>query len=371
MHNPPRILIADDSEINRDIIATQLATQPYELFHAANGEEALAAARDLLPDLILLDIMMPKMDGLEVCRRLKSDPAMPFMPIILVTAKSELEDVVAGLDSGADEYLIKPIEQLAVVARVRSALRVKELHDKVCLQAAELASWNCTLEQRVSEQTMEIQRISRLKQFLPAQVAEVLTSSGDDSLLQSHRGEISVVFCDLRNFTGFAEIAEPEEVIAILRDYHYSLGAVIEEFSGTIERFSGDGILVILNDPFPCADPPVRAVEMAVHMRSAFNEVALKWQKHGYKLGLGVGVSHGYATLGCVGFKGRFQYSVTGTVANRASRLCDAAGNGQILVDTKVHTAIAALAETEPIGELTLKGLHHPVLVFNVRKLRL
>ena len=234
MHNPPRILIADDNQDNRDILATQLATEDYELLQAADGEAALAAARSQLPDLILLDIMMPKLDGVEVCRRLKSDASLPFMPIILVTAKSDAQDVIVGLEAGAVEYLTKPIDQMAVVARVKSVLRIKELHDQVLAQADELASWNRTLEQRVAKQLSEIERISRLKQFLPAQVAELIISSGDDRLLESHRGAITVVSCDLRGFTAFAEIAEPEELMVLLREYHTTLGAVIDQF----ERYS-------------------------------------------------------------------------------------------------------------------------------------
>jgi adenylate cyclase len=369
MHNPPRILIADDNEDNRDILATQLADQAYELLQAGDGEEALAAARNQLPDLILLDIMMPKLDGVEVCRQLKDDAGLPFMPVILVTAKSDTRDVIIGLEAGAVEYLTKPIDQIAVVARVKSVLRIKELHDQVLSQAAELASWGRTLEQRVAKQLSEIERISRLKQFLPPQVAELIVSSGDDRLLESHRGAITVVSCDLRGFTAFAEIAEPEEMMTLLREYHTTFGAVIDHFEGTVERFSGDGLLVVFNDPLPCLDPSVRAVQMAVELRDKMAELEVKWRKHGNEVGFGVGIAHGYATAGCIGFEGRFQYSVIGKVTNLACRLCDAARNGQILVDAKVHTAIEALAEVESVGELVLKGFHQPVRAFNVRKL--
>ena len=216
----------------------------------------------------------------------------------------------------------------------------------------------------------EIERISRLKQFLPSQVAELIISSGDDRLLQSHRAAITVVSCDLRGFTAFAEIAEPEELMALLQEYHATLGAVIDQFEGTVERFAGDGLLVLFNDPLPCTDPSVRAVRMAVQMRDKIAELDVKWRRHGHELGFGIGIAHGYATLGCIGFEGRFQYSVTGTVANLACRLCDAARNGQILVDAKVHTSVEALSEVEPVGELVLKGFHQPVRAFNVRKLR-
>src|SRR5215831_11919380 len=370
MHNPPRILIADDNEDNRDILASQLATQGYELLQAADGEEAVAVARSQLPDLILLDIMMPKLDGLEVCRRLKGDASLPFMPIILVTVRSDTKDVIVGLEAGAVEYLTRPIDQMAVVARVNSVLRIKKLHDQVVAQAAELASWSRTLEQRVAQQLSKIERISRLKQFLPPQVAELIISSGDDRLMNSHRAAITVVSCDLRGFTAFAELAEPEELMILLREYHTTLGAVIHQFEGTVERFAGDGLLVLFNDPLPCPNPSVRAVQMAVRMRDEIAELDAKWRKLGHELGFGIGIAHGYATLGCIGFEGRFQYSATGTVANLASRLCDQARNGQILVDAKVRAEVESLAELESVGELDLKGFRRLVKAFNVRGLR-
>jgi len=369
MNNPPRILVVDDNATNRDIITTRLETHGYETLQAANGEEALAAVKQHRPDLVLLDVMMPKVDGIEACRRLKGDATLPFLPIILVTAKVDSKDIVAGLDAGADEYLTKPVDQAALVARVRSVLRVKALHDQVQAQAADLATWNRTLEQRVTEQVAEIERIGRLKRFLPPQIAQ-LVSSGDEGVLESHRREVTVVFCDLRGFTAFAESAEPEEVIAVLRDYHNALGTLIDRFEGTVERFAGDGIMVLFNDPLPCETPWARAVQMAVAMRDEIAKLAANWRTHGHELGFGVGIAHGFATLGCVGFEGRFQYSATGTVANLASRLCDQARNGQILVDAKVRTEVESLAELEPIGELELKGFRRPVKAFNVRGLR-
>jgi adenylate cyclase len=241
----------------------------------------------------------------------------------------------------------------------------------VSAQAAELASWSQTLELRVAKQLSEIQRISRLKQFLPSQVAELIISSGNERLLESHRAAITVVSCDLRGFTAFAEIAEPEELMGLLREYHSTLGAVIERHEGAVERFAGDGLLVLFNDPLPCPDPSVRAVRMAVEMRDEMAELNVKWRKHGHELGFGIGIAHGYATLGCIGFVGRSQYSVTGTVANLACRLCDMARSGQILVDSKVYTSVETLAEAELMGELVLKGFHQPVNAFNVLKVTL
>jgi class 3 adenylate cyclase/CheY-like chemotaxis protein len=368
MNQPPRILVVDDNELNREIMASRLGAHGYATLQAADGEEALAAVGRHAPDLIILDVMMPQPDGLEVCRRLKGSTASEFVPIILVTAKANTDDVVAGLDAGADEYLTKPVDQAALMARVRSALRIKSLHDQVRAQAADLANLNRTLTQRVEEQIVELERIGRLKGVLPPQVAK-LVSSGDGSLLESHRGEISVVFCDLRGFTSFAEAADPEEVISVLREYHDTLGVLVDKFEGTVERFTGDGLLVLFNDPLPCHDPSGTAVRMAVEMRTEVARLISKWGRYGHDLGFGVGIAHGYATLGCIGFRGRFQYSVTGTVANRASRLCDKALDGQILVDAKVYAEVQALAELDRLGEFELKGFRRPVQAFNVRRL--
>jgi adenylate cyclase len=369
MHDPPRILVVDDNETNRDILVTRLEAHGYQTLQAADGEEALRGVAQHRPDVVLLDVMMPNLDGIEACRRLKSDRAVAFTPVILVTAKAATQDIVAGLDAGADEYLTKPVDQAALVARVRSALRIKSLHEQVQAQAADLANWNQTLARRVEEQVAEIERIGRLKRFLAPQVAQ-LVSSGDERVLESHRREVTIVFCDLRDFTPFSETAEPEEVITVLREYHKTLGALIDKFEGAIERFAGDGLLVLFNDPLPCADPSARAVRMAVEMRDQVAQLAAGWRSQGHELGFGIGIAHGYATLGCVGFEGRFQYSATGTVPNLASRLCDQARNGQILVDAKVHAQVKGLAEMEAVGELSLKGFHRPVKVFNVRGLQ-
>ena len=374
MRQPALILIADDNEANRDILARRLEVHGYNLIMASDGEQALAAARSMLPDLILLDIMMPKLDGLEVCRQLKTDKSLPFIPIILVTALTDSKEIVAGLDAGGDEYVTKPIDQAALVARVRSTLRIKHLHDTVhdqserlAVQADELAQWNNTLQRRVSDQLAEIERMNRLKRFLSPQIAELVLSSGGEQLLDSHRRQITAVYCDLRGFTGFAEIAEPEEVINVLRQYHEVLGKLIYKYGATLEHFAGDGVMVWFNDPLPCPDPCERAVHMAIEMRANVADLTEKWRREGHKLGFGVGIAYGYATLGRIGFEGRFDYAAVGTVVNLAARLCGYAQDGQILIDPKVQTAVGYFAATEPAGELTLKGLHRPIAAFNVR----
>ncbi|MBA7706681.1 Adenylate cyclase 2 [subsurface metagenome] len=377
MRTPPLILIVEDNPASLDILQTRLTAHNYEIIPATDGETGLAMARDKQPDLILLDIMMPKMDGIEVCRRLRADPSLPFMPIIMVTAKADSKDVVAGLEAGGDEYLTKPVDHAALVARVKSMLRIKDLHDTVRDQAArleeqsaQLAEWNRTLEQRVEEQLAELERVGRLKRFLSPQLAELIVSSEDEGLLESHRREITVVFCDLRGFTAFSETGEPEEVMGVLREYHGAMGTLIFRFKGTLERFAGDGLMVFFNDPLPCKDPAARAVKMAVAMRERVGELSKEWRKRSYQLGFGVGIAQGYATLGKIGFEGRFDYAAIGTVTNLASRLCDEAQAAQVLISQRVYAAVEELVDVEPVGELALKGLHRPVTAYNVLSLK-
>ncbi len=370
MRTPPLILIVDDNPTNVDILRTRLAFHNYDIITAADGEAGLALAGEKQPDLILLDIMMPKVDGIEVCRILRADPSLPFMPIIMVTAKADSKDIVAGLEAGADEYLTKPVDQAALVARVKSMLRIKELHDTVHEQAAQLEEWNQTLEQRVERQLVELERIGKLKRFLSPQLAELVVSRDDERLLESHRREITVVFCDLRGFTAFSETGEPEEVMGVLREYHTAVGTLIFRFEGTLERFAGDGLMVFFNDPIPCPDPTARAVRMAVAMRECVGELSENWQKRGHQLDFGVGIAQGYATLGKIGFEERFDYAAIGSVTNLASRLCDEARAGQILISQPVQAVVEELVEVKPIGELILKGLHRPVTAYNILHLK-
>jgi adenylate cyclase len=376
MREPPLILVVDDVPDNVDILQMRLESQGYEVATAGDGAEALEKTRALHPDLVLLDIMMPKIDGIEVVKRLKADPSLPFIPVILVTAKADASDVIAGLESGGDDYLTKPVDHAALLARVRAMLRIKSLHDTVQAQAqrleeqtAELAGWNKTLEERVAAQVDEIERMGRLKRFLAPQIAETIVSSGGDAMLESHRREIVVLFCDMRGFTAFSETAEPEDVMAVLREYHGVLGPLIHRYEGTLERYTGDGMIVIFNDPVPCPDPALRAVRLAVEMREAVSSLARSWTDRGSEIGFGVGIAQGYATLGQIGFEGRFDYTAMGTVTNLASRLCDEAKNGQILVTQRVAAVLGGLADLELLGNIELKGLSRPVTVLNVGSL--
>jgi len=377
MRNPAHILVVDDNPTNIDIIGTRLGSQGFHILTAADGEEALAVARAERPDLILLDVMMPKKDGFQVCREIKADPTLSFTPVILVTAKADTRDIIAGLDGGADEYLTKPVDTAALVARVRSILRVKELHDtvqaqaaKLEAQAAELAEWNRTLEARVDAQVSQIERMARLKRFLPKDVAELLISSDDDWVLRSRRRDVTIVFCDLRGFTAFAERSEPEEVMAVLGEYHAALGRLIQHYEGTLERFAGDGMMVIFNDPVACRDHTEIAVRMALDMREQVHALSEDWRRRGHALGFGIGIARGFATLGRIGFEARSDYAAIGTVSNLASRLCDEAQISQILVSQRVASVIEPMAETRPIGELALKGFAARTPVYELMRLR-
>ena len=372
LRTPPRILVVDDNPTNLEVLQVRLKAQGYELVTAVDGMDALAKVRELEPDLVLLDVMMPKLDGISVVKQLKQDSTFGFMPVILVTAKADTRDVVAGLEAGGDDYLTKPFEQAALVARVRSMLRIKELHDKVQAQSEQLSSWNQSLEKRVAEQLEEIERISRLQRFLAPQVARMIASSdaSEAQLASSHRREITVVFCDLRGFTSFTDISEPEEVMAVLREYHESLGELIFRYEGTLERFLGDGIMIIFNDPLPCPEHTRQAVGLALDMRDQVDRLAKEWRRKGHNLGMGIGIASGYATLGQIGFERRREYSAIGGVINLASRLCGEARPSQIVISQRAFGSIETSVEAALLGELSLKGFNRPIAAYEILRWR-
>ena len=283
----------------------------------------------------------------------------------MITASGE-EEKIRAIEAGADDFVNKPFDQAELLARVRSLVRVKQYHDTIENQAAELARWNRELEQRVQDQIEQLERVGRLRRFLPAQLADLIISSGDESFLNGHRREITVVCCDLRGFTAFAETAEPEDVWETLGEYHGALGDLIARFEGTLERFTGDGLVVFFNDPIPCDDAPLRSVRMALAMRQRVQEMADSWQRRGYELAFGVGIAQGYATLGRMGFSGRFDYASIGSVTNLAARLCGEATPWQILVTQRVNAAAEDLIVSRLVGELSLRGFSRPVRAFEV-----
>lgn len=372
----PTILLVDDIESNLKMLRTLLSLTGYRVVEASNGQEALERVASEHPDLVLMDIVMPILNGYEACRRLREDEHTRFLPVVMITASGEQEKVKA-LEAGADDFIMKPFNQSELLARVKSLVRIKHFHDTIqaqagqlAHQAAELAQWNQRLEQRVHEQVQELERVGRLRRFLSPQLADVIMSAGNESALDSHRREVAVVFCDLRGFTAFAANNEPEEVMSVLHDYHVAMGQIIFEHGGTLERFAGDGMMIFFNDPIPSDDFAARAASMAISMRQRVGDMAPSWQKRGYDLGFGIGIAQGYATLGKVGFEGRFDYAAIGPVTNLAARLCDEAQPGQILVNQRFLGAVEEFTQAEPAGELTLKGFAAPVPAFNVLGLR-
>jgi adenylate cyclase len=363
------ILVVDDNEDNRDMLARRLRRQNYEVLTATGGRAALTALAGTPVDLVLLDVMMPDLDGYAVLERLKADPALRDIPVLMISALDELDSVVRCIQLGAEDYLGKPFDPVLLQARIGACLEKKRLHDREARQRRELAELNQTLERRVAEQVTQLERLGRLKRFFSPQLAELIVAGGADDPLKAHRREVTVVFVDLRGFTAFAETAEPEELMGVLREYHAEMGRLILEHEGTLERFTGDGMMIFFNDPVEVPDPAARALRMAVAMRDGSLGLAARWRKRGWELALGVGIAQGYATIGAIGFEGRLDYGAIGTVTNLAARLCGEAAGGQILISARVAAAVEGLIDVEDVGPLALKGLARPVPIWSVRGL--
>ena len=361
------ILAVDDQPQNLRLLDAVLSPHGYQVITASSGEEAVEKLGQTVPDLVLLDIVMPGIDGYEVCRRIRGNPATEFLPVVMITASGDQEKISA-IQAGADDFVSKPFNQGELLARVASLARVKRYHDTINSQAAELRKWNAELELRVAAQVEALERVNRLRRFLSPQLVDLVMDSGDEGFLHSHRREIVVVFCDLRGFTPFAETSEPEEVMGVLREYHEALGTLIFAHGGTLERFTGDGLMVFFNDPLPIDDAPERAIRMSVAMRDRVRELAVGWQRRGHDLALGIGIAQGFATLGRIGFEGRFDYAAIGSVTNLAARLCDIARPWQVLASQRVFHAAEPVAAGEQIDELHLKGLSRPVRVFDINE---
>lgn len=367
MDAPVTVLAVDDQPINLKLLDAVLAPRGHRVLTASSGPAALALLETEDVDLVLLDILMPGMDGHDVCRAIRATPATEFLPVVMVTASGNEQRLVA-LQSGADDFVMKPFDQAELLARVASLARIKRYQDTIRRQADELARWNAELETRVAEQVEELQRTSRLRRFLSPQLADLVV--GEETLLQSHRREIVVVFCDLRNFTPFAEASEPEEVMGVLAEYHHAMGSLIHEYGATLERFTGDGIMAFFNDPVPQDDAAERAVRMSIGIRDAVRELAAQWLRRGHDLALGIGIAQGFATLGKIGFEGRFDYSAIGSVTNLSARLCGDAGPWQVLVTDRVLAATEHLAVAEPVGDVTPKGFSRSVRVHDITELK-
>ena len=337
----PKVLAVDDTPENLRLIEALLVPQGYDVVTASSGRETLALLPKEKPDLLLVDIVMPEMNGYEVTRAVRAEPEWRHIPVIMITATGGA-DLVRSLEAGADDFVSKPFDQHELLARVKSLLRVKSYYDTVQRQRQELS------------------------RFLSPQIAELITSDEGKRLLDGHRRAVTVMFCDLRDFTTFSETAEPEEVLSVLRTYHRVMGELIAQHGGTLEHFEGDGMMVFFNDPVEMPDHEFQAVRMAVAMRDRFDEISAPWKKKGYDLGFGVGIAVGYATLGRIGFEGRFDYAAIGNVTILASRLSGRADRGQIVISQRLNAAVEERIGTKSLGEIELKGISRPVQAFCV-----
>ena len=360
-----RILVVDDTEANVVLLRELLRINGYANVSMTTDSRQVAPLHQAeCFDLILLDLRMPHLDGIAVMRQLKTIGGTDFLPVIIVTAYSDEENRLQALRQGARDYLLKPIVAADALLRIRNFLEVQLLYRERQRQAE-------ALEQRVREQLTQLERLQRLKRFFSPQLAELIVQGGVDDPLRTHRREITVVSIDLRGFTAFTESAEPEEVMTILHAYHAEIGRLILQHEGTIEYFAGDGIMVFFNDPVPVANPGERAASMALEMQAAFVDLAAGWRKEGIELGLGIGIAQGYATIGAIGFEGRWDYGAVGSVTNLAARLCGEAKAGQILTHQKVAARLEKSIAAVPAGPLALKGFAQPVPAFSVEGLLL
>jgi class 3 adenylate cyclase len=350
----PLVLVVDDQPANVKLLQQILKMTGYEVATASSGQEALDKVPAEKPDIVLLDVMMPVMDGYEVCRRLRADKETALLPIVMVTALDPQEERIKGIEAGADDFLQKPINQPELLARVKSLLRIRELHKQVEAQAAQIAE----------------NKLARLRRFLSPKVADLIVAGQMDDPLATRRREVAIMFVDLRGFTSFSETAAPEDVLGVLREYHGEIGRLVNVHEGTIEHFSGDGVMLIFNDPNTLPDPALSAVRMAVDLRDGVGRLASHWKKLGYSINCGIGIAQGFATIGTIGFPGRQDYGVIGAVNNLAARLCGEAAAGQILISQRVWGRVEDKVNAEAVGELRLKGLSSPVPAFSVNGLK-
>jgi len=362
---PPKILVVDDIPENVRLLEAVLAPRGYEVVTAGDGLAALEVVGSEHPDLILLDVMMPGLDGYAVCTELRANDDTAVLPVIMVTSSIGQEKTRA-IEAGADDFIPKPFNHDELLTRVRSLLRIKHYHDTIKAQAAELAELNRTLEERVQAQVGELQRLRRLRRFLSPELADAVVSSGDETILDSHRRQVAMFFADLRGWSGFVDAVEPEELMRVLGEFHGAIGRLVKRFEATVGFLEGDGVQLFFNDPIEIPDPALRAVRMGCALRQEMAELTESWSKRGYDLDFGAGIAFGYATCGEVGFEGRSDYAAIGAVTNLASRLADEATGGQILIAQRLYAEVEQDVVVEPAGEFMLKGFQRPVVAFNV-----
>ena len=343
---PARVLVVDDQPVNLRLAEAALAPGGHDVLLAGDPADALAQVAAEPVDLVLLDLRMPGMDGYELCRRLRELPHMAHVPIVVVTGAEDANKTQA-LMAGADDFVRKPFDTTELQARVGSLVRIKRYQDLITAQADELAEVNAVLEGKVQAQVAELERLGRLRRFLAPQVAELVVAEGAHSLLEAHRREVSVMCCDVRGINATAAAVEPEEILVALADLHAVLGPLVSRHAATVGHVSGDRVMVIFNDPMPCDHPARRAVELAVHLRSAIDPLRERWRRRGYELGVGVGLAYGFATLGVIGFEQRQDYTAIGSVVTAATALSRQAADGEVLMTERVADEVHGFVDAE------------------------
>jgi len=364
-----RILVVDDVPENVRLLEAVLEANGYDVVSATDGRGALELATSAAPDLVLLDVMMPELDGHAVCRQLRQQEETAVLPVIMLTA-SEGSEKRTAIEAGADDFIPKPFNRDELLTRIKSLLRIKRYHDTIKAQAAELLDLNRTLESRVQTQLEELGRLQQLRRFLSPQLADAIVSSGDESILRSHRRQVAMLFADLRGWTSFVDTVEPEELMRVLGEFHGAIGGLVARFDATVGFIEGDGVQLFFNDPIEVPDAALRAVRLGCALREEMAELTALWRKRGYDLDFGAGIALGYATCGEVGFEGRSDYAAIGAVTNLASRLADEATAGQILITQRLYAEVEGDVDVEPVGEFTLKGFQRPVSALDVVAIR-
>ncbi len=366
-----KILLVEDSHSIAILLAARLEESGHSVVHAENGAKAVELFPNAEVDLVLMDIEMPVMNGFEAVSRIRAfetTQQWAWTPIIFLTASDTSESLVTAIEAGGDDFIVKSAPESVLQAKMKAMTRIAQLRQRLTealrtldKQAGELAAWNTELEARVAEGVSKIERLDRLRRFFSPAVADLLLSGDAADPLKPRRREIVVIFLDLRGYTAFTDAHGPTEVMRVLSEFHAAMGQLIMKYGGTIERFTGDGLMIFFNDPIVIPDPSLRAAKMALEMQETMTQLQCRWQERGYTLAMGIGIAKGIATIGGIGFEMRRDYGAIGSVTNLAARLCSEANGGQVLAGEAVALDIQDDVAVNSIGERTLKGFHQPV----------
>ncbi|MGE0616841.1 MAG: response regulator [Bacteriovoracia bacterium] len=360
-------VVDDDTALNRGLCEL-LEENGYQTISFASATQFVNQHQEnpVACELVISDINMPGLSGYDLCQTVRQSGAPEHLPIILITGNNAVEEKTKGLDFGADDFISKPFRPTELLAKIRSLLKIRSEQKNTLAHLSTVQSENQGLVHKLQAEIKRSQQVGTLMSFFSPKVAELLTSDNAHSILRRHRTEVSVLFVDLRGFTAFSEVAEPEDVLGVLEAYYKAVGTISLRHGGTLGHLAGDGIMIFLNDPETIADHQAVAVRMALEIRAALEKQREQWKKRDFDLDFGMGLADGYATIGGIGFEHFWQYSVIGTVANLSARLCHEAKGGQILVSQRFFSSLEAFFSGQAVGNLEFKGIHKPISVYNI-----